>query len=81
MCLLVRQLRNGALGTGTYADPAGDRGLRQAIARHIAISRGVQTSPEDIAGMIETGGLTQRRGARVFIHLGRRHQELLALGQ
>jgi GntR family transcriptional regulator/MocR family aminotransferase len=46
--LLFRQLRNGALGTGTYADPAGDRGLRQAIARHIAISRGVQTSPEDI---------------------------------
>src|SRR3977135_1672924 len=46
--LLVRQLRSGALGTGTYADPAGDVGLRRAIARHIGISRGVQTSPEDI---------------------------------
>jgi GntR family transcriptional regulator/MocR family aminotransferase len=46
--LLVRQLRSGALGTGTYADPAGDHGLRRALARHIGISRGVQTSPEDI---------------------------------
>src|SRR4030088_1876113 len=40
--LLVRQLRSGALDTGTYADPAGDHGLRRAVARHTGISPGVQ---------------------------------------
>src|ERR1700716_2531113 len=46
--LVVRQLRSGAVGTRAYAHPAGDPGLRRAIARHIGISRGVQTSPEHI---------------------------------
>jgi GntR family transcriptional regulator/MocR family aminotransferase len=31
-----------------YGDPAGHRGLREAIARHIGISRGVVTSADDV---------------------------------
>jgi GntR family transcriptional regulator/MocR family aminotransferase len=46
--LLVRQLRSGAFSTSAYGDPAGDPGLRQAIARHIGVSRGVHASVEDI---------------------------------
>lgn len=45
--LLARQLRGSQL-RGDYADPAGHPGLRAAIARHVALSRGVRTSAEDV---------------------------------
>jgi GntR family transcriptional regulator / MocR family aminotransferase len=46
--LLARELRPDAVGSGGYADPAGHPGLRQAIARHIGVARGVQTTAEDV---------------------------------
>ena len=69
--LLAHQLRQAAMGSGTYAHPAGHQGLREAIARHIGISRGVQTSPEDI---VITGGTQQALDllARVLLAPGDR---------
>ena len=46
--LVARQLRPGTVGPGFYAHPAGHRGLREAIARHIGVSRGVVTTADDI---------------------------------
>ena len=46
--LIARELRPEAAGSGAYGQPAGDPGLREAIARHIGISRGVHASPDDI---------------------------------
>jgi len=46
--LIAEQLRADVVGKGIYGDPAGHAGLRQAIARHIAVSRGVLTSAEDV---------------------------------
>jgi GntR family transcriptional regulator / MocR family aminotransferase len=46
--LLARELRPDAVGSGGYADPAGHPGLRQAIARHIGVARGVQATAEDV---------------------------------
>jgi len=46
--LLSRQLRSEAVGEGVYGDPAGHQGLREAIARHIGIARGVTVSATDI---------------------------------
>ena len=46
--LVVRALRSEAVAGGVYAEPAGYRGLREAIARHIGVSRGVQVSADDI---------------------------------
>jgi GntR family transcriptional regulator/MocR family aminotransferase len=46
--LLADQMRVEAEDGSIYSHPAGLPALQQAIARHIAISRGVQTSPEDI---------------------------------
>jgi GntR family transcriptional regulator/MocR family aminotransferase len=46
--LIVRALRSEAVAGGVYGDPAGHRGLREAIARHIGVSRGVQVSADDI---------------------------------
>ena len=46
--LVVRALRSEAVAGGVYSEPAGYRGLREAIARHIGVSRGVQVSPDDI---------------------------------
>jgi GntR family transcriptional regulator / MocR family aminotransferase len=46
--LVVRALRSEAVAGGVYSEPAGHRGLREAIARHIGISRGVQVSADDI---------------------------------
>ena len=52
--LMARALR--AEGSGVYGHPAGLPALRQAIARHIGISRGVQASWEDVT---VTGGTQQ----------------------
>ena len=46
--LVVRALRSKAVAGGVYGEPGGHRGLRQAIARHIGVSRGVQVSADDI---------------------------------
>ena len=46
--LVVRALHSEAVAGGVYGEPGGYPGLRQAIARHIGISRGVQVSPDDI---------------------------------
>ena len=54
--LMARQLRSEAKGTIVYETPAGNRRLREAIARHIGISRGVETSADDV---IVTNGTQQ----------------------
>jgi hypothetical protein len=46
--LLAQQLRPDAVGDGTYGDPAGHPGLRQAIARHVGASRAVQAGPGQV---------------------------------
>lgn len=46
--LVARALRSSEVATGAYGHPAGHYGLRAAIARHLAISRGVRASAEDI---------------------------------
>jgi GntR family transcriptional regulator / MocR family aminotransferase len=49
-------LRSGETTAGVYEHPAGHRGLRVAIARHIGISRGVRTAADDI---VVTNGTQQ----------------------
>ena len=44
--LVGRELRADALRGGVYAHPAGHLGLRGAIARHIAVSRGVEVTAD-----------------------------------
>lgn len=46
--LINRELRREAMSMGVYGHSAGHRLLREAIARHIAISRGVQASLDDV---------------------------------
>jgi GntR family transcriptional regulator/MocR family aminotransferase len=54
--LIARQLRPEAVGPGVYADPSGHPGLREAIARHVSVSRGVEAAPEDV---VVTNGTQQ----------------------
>ena len=54
--LTARQFRSPAVGSGVYGEPAGHLGLREAIARHIGVSRGVRAVAEDI---IVTNGTQQ----------------------
>ena len=46
--LIARELRSKSPAGGVYGHPAGHLGLREAIARHIAISRGVETTADDV---------------------------------
>jgi len=46
--LIAREPNWEAVSAGVYAHAAGHQGLREAIARHIGISRGVQASADDI---------------------------------
>ncbi|MFC4783852.1 MocR-like pyridoxine biosynthesis transcription factor PdxR [Nocardioides sp. MAHUQ-72] len=46
--LLAAEVRAGAHSPGTYADPGGHPPLRAAIARYLALSRGVGADPEDV---------------------------------
>lgn len=46
--LIARELRLSAAGAVGYGDPAGHAGLRAALARHIGLSRGVRTDPDDV---------------------------------
>jgi GntR family transcriptional regulator/MocR family aminotransferase len=54
--LLAREFTATAVGAGHYADPAGHPGLREAIARHIGVSRGVQATASDV---VVTNGTQQ----------------------
>jgi GntR family transcriptional regulator / MocR family aminotransferase len=49
-------LRESRLGGTVYADPAGDPALRRAIARHLAVSRGVRVEADDL---VVTSGVQQ----------------------
>ena len=70
---MARQIRASRLNS-QYADPAGHQGLRESIARHVAVSRGVRVEPDDV---IVTNGAQQafdliarvllRRGATVAL--------------
>ncbi len=68
--LVTRELRVSAVGTGTYADPAGELGLRAAIARYIGVSRAVRADPDDV---VVTNGMQQALDllARVLLPPGR----------
>src|SRR5205823_922007 len=47
--LMARQLRSDeAVGGGVYSHPAGHRSLREAIARHVGVARGVVASADDV---------------------------------
>jgi GntR family transcriptional regulator/MocR family aminotransferase len=46
--LMSRELRSEAVRAGVYGEPAGHRGLREAIARHIGVARGVEVSADDV---------------------------------
>jgi GntR family transcriptional regulator/MocR family aminotransferase len=46
--LMAHQQRPDVSDAGLYDHPAGDRGLREAIARHVGVSRGVVTSADDV---------------------------------
>jgi GntR family transcriptional regulator / MocR family aminotransferase len=68
--LLAQQLRPAAVAGGAYGDPAGHPDLRRAIARHVGVSRGVQTA----AGQVVTNGTQQAVDlvARVLLEPGDR---------
>jgi GntR family transcriptional regulator/MocR family aminotransferase len=53
---VARALRSSEATEGLYEHPAGHRDLRRAIARQIGISRGVETSADDI---VVTNGTQQ----------------------
>jgi GntR family transcriptional regulator / MocR family aminotransferase len=46
--LMTRELRSEAAAAGVYAQPAGHQSLREAIARHIGVARGVACSADDV---------------------------------
>jgi GntR family transcriptional regulator/MocR family aminotransferase len=54
--LVARQFRSSAVGSGVYGEPTGHLGLREAIARHVGVSRGVRAVAEDV---IVTNGTQQ----------------------
>ena len=54
--LMARELRSGAADWGRYAEPSGHPRLREAIARHVGISRSVRASADDV---IATQGAQQ----------------------
>jgi GntR family transcriptional regulator/MocR family aminotransferase len=46
--MVARELRSEGVAAGVYGHPAGHAGLREAIARHIGVSRGMVVSGDDI---------------------------------
>jgi GntR family transcriptional regulator/MocR family aminotransferase len=46
--LLARELRSHAATAGVYDESGGNRHLREAIARHVGVSRGLQVSAGDV---------------------------------
>ena len=67
--LLTSEMRLRANSPGTYAEPAGHRGLRQAIARYVGYARSVRAEPDDI---VITNGTQQALDliARVLVSPG-----------
>ncbi|HXH22226.1 MAG TPA: PLP-dependent aminotransferase family protein, partial [Dehalococcoidia bacterium] len=67
--LIARHMVPEAPGRGVYGHPAGHARLREAIARHVGISRGVQALPEDV---VITNGTQQALDiiARVILEPG-----------
>jgi GntR family transcriptional regulator/MocR family aminotransferase len=45
---VAREMQSEAVSAGVYAHPAGHRGLREGIARHLGLARGLQASADDI---------------------------------
>ncbi len=45
---LSRQIRGSRVGSGAHIDAAGHPTLRESIARHISVSRGVRATPPDV---------------------------------
>lgn len=67
--LVIRQARNLPLSAFTYQDPAGYMPLREAIAAHVTVSRGVHCTPEQIIIVSGAqGGLDL--AARLLINAG-----------
>ena len=54
--LVARQLRPARVRAGAYVDPAGHPRLREAIARHVGVSRSVRAAAEDV---VVTSGAQQ----------------------
>jgi GntR family transcriptional regulator / MocR family aminotransferase len=54
--LVAREIRPGAFDWARYGDPGGHAGLREAIARHIGVSRSVTAHADDV---IVTNGAQQ----------------------
>jgi GntR family transcriptional regulator / MocR family aminotransferase len=69
--LMGDQLRTTAVGAGAYSGPAGLPAVREALARHVGVSRAVQVTPEQI---IMTNGVQQSVDliARVMLRPGDR---------
>jgi GntR family transcriptional regulator/MocR family aminotransferase len=67
--LVAAELRHGAHDPGTYAPPAGHPDLRAAIARYLALARGVTAEPDDV---LVTHGTQQALDlvARVLVEPG-----------
>ncbi|MEH2622261.1 GntR family transcriptional regulator/MocR family aminotransferase [Bradyrhizobium sp. AZCC 1719] len=67
--VVSRAVRSREMAAGVYENPAGNRELRAAIARHIGISRSVSGSPDDV---IVTNGTQQALDiiARVLLEPG-----------
>jgi GntR family transcriptional regulator/MocR family aminotransferase len=42
--LNAREWHRSTIGRGSYGDPAGDLGLREAIAQHVSVSRGIRAT-------------------------------------
>jgi GntR family transcriptional regulator/MocR family aminotransferase len=46
--LMARQLRAASMPPAAYSDAAGHPGLRDAVARHVGVARGVRATAEDV---------------------------------
>jgi GntR family transcriptional regulator / MocR family aminotransferase len=51
--LMNRAFRPIAVGDGAYGQPGGHPGLREAIARHVGVARGIHAEPDDV--IVTTG--------------------------
>ncbi len=54
--LMTRQFQPSAVGRAVNGHPAGDLGLRAAIAHHVGIARGIHAGPDDV---VVTNGTQQ----------------------
>ncbi len=54
--LLGREAREGSASAMGYGDPAGERGLRDALARHLAVARSLRVEAD---GIVVTAGAQQ----------------------